>query len=153
MAIPPGDTIREELDARGVTVENFAAAVNLTESQAEQLLTGALSITPELAELLHSFFDTSTKFWLNLETAYREALAAGKPQAPIVESAPPEVSGKLLIRLPKSLHQALKVKADSEGVSVNTLMLTYIAQGFGRQEGVANLDVKKQKINNYPFAV
>ena len=44
-----------------------------------------------------------------------------------------EASGKFVARLPKSLHARLVAKAKQEGVSLNTLVLTYIAEGLGNQ--------------------
>jgi antitoxin HicB len=41
-------------------------------------------------------------------------------------------SGKFVARVPKSLHAALTARAKMEGVSLNTLVLTLIAQGIGR---------------------
>ena len=37
-------------------------------------------------------------------------------------------SGKLVIRIPRSLHKALKEEASAEGVSLNTLMLYKLAK-------------------------
>lgn len=45
-----------------------------------------------------------------------------------------EASGKFVARLPKSLHARLVAKAKQEGVSLNTLVLTYIAEGLGNQQ-------------------
>jgi antitoxin HicB len=45
------------------------------------------------------------------------------------------MSGKFLQRLPKSLHAKLIKRAKQEGVSLNTLVLTLIAQGIGQREG------------------
>lgn len=45
-----------------------------------------------------------------------------------------DYSGKYVQRLPKSLHAALSSRAKSEGVSINTLALSYIAQGIGFNE-------------------
>ena len=47
---------------------------------------------------------------------------------------PEEVSnmpGKFVQRIPKSLHAKLAERAKQEGVSINTLVLAYIAQGMG----------------------
>ncbi|MCL2523711.1 MAG: type II toxin-antitoxin system HicB family antitoxin [Betaproteobacteria bacterium] len=41
-------------------------------------------------------------------------------------------SGKFLTRVPKSLHAALSARAKTEGVSLNTLVLTFIAEGIGQ---------------------
>ena len=41
-----------------------------------------------------------------------------------------EYSGQFRLRLPKSLHQALALRAHSEGVSLNTLAVTFLSQGL-----------------------
>ncbi len=40
-------------------------------------------------------------------------------------------SGQLRLRMPKSLHQAMAARANREGVSLNTLALTYLSRGVG----------------------
>jgi antitoxin HicB len=42
-------------------------------------------------------------------------------------------SGKFVARVPKSIHAQLAVRAKAEGVSLNTLVLTFIAEGLGRR--------------------
>lgn len=42
-------------------------------------------------------------------------------------------SGQWRIRLPKSLHAALALRAKLEGVSLNTLAATILAQGIGQK--------------------
>ncbi|MBK8741281.1 MAG: type II toxin-antitoxin system HicB family antitoxin [Betaproteobacteria bacterium] len=44
-------------------------------------------------------------------------------------------SGKFVARVPKTVHAQLATRARAEGVSLNTLVLTFIAQGLGRHEG------------------
>jgi antitoxin HicB len=44
-----------------------------------------------------------------------------------------QVSGKLLARLPKSLHAALLERAGVEGVSANTLLVSLVAEGIGKR--------------------
>ncbi len=41
-------------------------------------------------------------------------------------------SGKFVARVPKTVHAHLATRAKAEGVSLNTLVLTFIAQGLGR---------------------
>jgi predicted HicB family RNase H-like nuclease len=43
----------------------------------------------------------------------------------------PVYSGQLRLRMPRSLHQAMAAPADQEGVSLNTLALTYLSRGVG----------------------
>ncbi|MBF0177785.1 MAG: type II toxin-antitoxin system HicB family antitoxin [Magnetococcales bacterium] len=46
----------------------------------------------------------------------------------------PAVSGRFVTRLPKSIHAKLAEWAKAEGVSLNTLVLTLIAEGLGRHD-------------------
>src|SRR5207245_161508 len=39
----------------------------------------------------------------------------------------PEKSGRMLVRLPKSLHKSLDIEAKSEGVSVNQLVVSKLS--------------------------
>ena len=43
-------------------------------------------------------------------------------------------SGKFVARVPKTVHAQLTSRAKAEGVSLNTLVLTFIAEGLGRRE-------------------
>lgn len=56
------------------------------------------------------------------------------PSARPVELMEMEASGKFVVRLPKSLHARLVAKAKREGVSLNTLVLSYTAEGLGHKE-------------------
>ena len=40
-------------------------------------------------------------------------------------------SGQFRLRLPKSVHAMLAVRAESEGVSLNALIISYVAMGLG----------------------
>jgi predicted RNase H-like HicB family nuclease len=46
---------------------------------------------------------------------------------------PASASGKVLARLPRSMHMQLTARAKTEGVSLNTLVLALIAEGLGRR--------------------
>ncbi|MEY4980219.1 MAG: hypothetical protein RLZZ352_2489 [Pseudomonadota bacterium] len=48
-------------------------------------------------------------------------------------------SGKFVARVPKTVHAQLTSRAKAEGVSLNTLVLTFIAQGLGRSETKSNM--------------
>jgi antitoxin HicB len=48
-------------------------------------------------------------------------------------------SGKFVARVPKTLHAQLAARARAEGVSLNALVLSLIAQGLGRREAAAPL--------------
>jgi antitoxin HicB len=65
---------------------------------------------------------------LALET-YAES--GERPPAPHLVG---EYSGQFRLRLPKSLHQGLALRAEAEGVSLNTLVITILAQTLGSAE-------------------
>lgn len=44
-------------------------------------------------------------------------------------------SGRFVARVPKSIHARLTARSRAEGVSLNALVLTFIAQGLGAAEG------------------
>ena len=46
--------------------------------------------------------------------------------------APLSASGKFVARVPRSMHLQLAARAKTEGVSLNTLVITLIAEGMGR---------------------
>lgn len=53
------------------------------------------------------------------------------PSARPVELMELEASGKFIMRVPKGLHARLAARAKREGVSLNTLVLSYAAEGLG----------------------
>lgn len=75
--------------------------------------------------------------WEGLQAAIHDAKQAWfeamiEDACPIPEpKASRTVSGKLQLRLPKSLHAAVARLAESEGVSLNTLLVTAVAKEVG----------------------
>ncbi len=78
--------------------------------------------------------ETKEKALHNLEDAKRQwmrvALKRGL-EIPPSDSVDDEFSGRLTLRLPKSLHRELAVMSTDEGVSLNQLILTILANGMG----------------------
>jgi len=52
---------------------------------------------------------------------------------PLPKPGESQGSGRFVQRLPKSLHARLQARAKQEGVSVNTLVATFIAEGLGKR--------------------
>lgn len=50
------------------------------------------------------------------------------------DATAPGVSGKFVARVPRSIHAKLTSRAKAEGVSLNMLVLAFIAEGLGRRE-------------------
>ena len=43
-------------------------------------------------------------------------------------------SGKFIQRVPKSLHARLAIKAKQEGISMNSLVVSFLSEGLGKRE-------------------
>jgi predicted RNase H-like HicB family nuclease len=57
------------------------------------------------------------------------------PMFNVRDFTPASASGKVLARLPRSMHLQLAARAKTEGVSLNSLVLAFIAEGLGRRSG------------------
>jgi HTH-type transcriptional regulator/antitoxin HigA len=71
---PPGDFIKEELEARGWTQVDLANILDRPVPTINEIANGKKAITPETALGLAQAFGTSPEVWLNLENAYRLSL-------------------------------------------------------------------------------
>lgn len=55
------------------------------------------------------------------------------PAFNVEDFTPASASGRVLARLPRSMHLQLTARAKTEGVSLNSLVLAFIAEGLGRR--------------------
>lgn len=74
IAIPPGESIKEQLEYRGMTQKEFAARMNMSEKHISHLLNGDVQLTPETAVKLEMVLDIDAEFWNRLEAIYREEI-------------------------------------------------------------------------------
>lgn len=93
-----------------------------------------IAISPEFPGV-SAFAETRAEAIAELEIAIGGAVAIyeehGWPLPTPLTPAPMELpSGAFRLRLPRSLHAALAHRARMEGVSQNTLAISYIAQGL-----------------------
>ncbi|MCD6055136.1 MAG: hypothetical protein K0R12_98 [Gammaproteobacteria bacterium] len=61
-------------------------------------------------------------------------LATAKLHGDPIPSSSSNYSGQWRMRVPKSLHAALALRAKQEGVSLNMLAATLLAEGLGHRE-------------------
>ena len=80
IAIPPGETIKEQLDTRVMNQKDFASRMGLSEKHISQLINGKVPLTQETALKLESVFGVPARFWNNLESLYQEDLARIKQE-------------------------------------------------------------------------
>jgi len=68
---PPGEYIKEELEARGWVQDDLAEILGRPTRLINELIAGKRGITPETAKGLGEAFGTSAQLWMNLESLYR----------------------------------------------------------------------------------
>lgn len=74
IATPPGSTIKEQLEDRGMTQKEFAARLDMSEKHISKLINGEVILTAEMAVKLEMVLGIPASFWTNLESIYREKL-------------------------------------------------------------------------------
>ena len=70
---PPGDFIKEELEAREWTQTDLAEILGRPHRLVSEIINGKRAISPETAKGLGEAFGTGAQFWMNLESAYQLA--------------------------------------------------------------------------------
>lgn len=75
LAIPPGEFLAEEIEARDMSQADLADRMGCTLRFVEDIVRGAEAITPAVARDLEAALGISAGFWERLERDYRLALA------------------------------------------------------------------------------
>lgn len=75
VATPPGYTIKEQLEDRGLTQKEFALRMEMSEKHISKLINGDVLLTTDMAIRLEMVLGISAQVWLNLEAIYREKAA------------------------------------------------------------------------------
>lgn len=68
---PPGEFLREELEAREWSQQELADILDRPPRLISELIAGKRAITPETAKGLAEAFGTSPDYWMNLESQYQ----------------------------------------------------------------------------------
>ena len=80
IATPPGATIKEQLNDRGMSQREFAARMDMSEKHISKLINGDVQLTPETAVRLEMVLGIPAKFWNNLEAIYREKIVKAEAE-------------------------------------------------------------------------
>jgi addiction module HigA family antidote len=87
----PGEILKDELEARGLSAHALSIALRLPASRISQIVRGQRGISPETALRLARYFGGSAAIWLRLQATYdlarAEAELAGKIAAEITPAA------------------------------------------------------------------
>ena len=70
-AFPPGDFIKEEMEARNWTQDDLAKVLGKSVRLVHEVVNAKRAVTPETAMALADAFGTSAHYWLNLENAWQ----------------------------------------------------------------------------------
>jgi addiction module HigA family antidote len=74
-AVPPGETIREQMEHYGWTQQELAVRLKTTVQTLNRIFKGDQVISLDMANRLELVLGASARFWNNLELNYREQLA------------------------------------------------------------------------------
>jgi addiction module HigA family antidote len=85
----PGEMLKDELEARGLSPHALAIALRLPASRISQIVRGRRAITPETALRLARYFGSSAAIWLRLQVAYDLARAEAELAAKIAAEVTP----------------------------------------------------------------
>ncbi len=80
IATPPGVTIREQLNDRGMNQKEFAARMDMSEKHISKLINGDVQLTPDVAVRLEMVLGVPASFWNNLEAIYREKIVKAEAE-------------------------------------------------------------------------
>jgi plasmid maintenance system antidote protein VapI len=73
-AVPPGTTLRDTLEEKGLSQADLALRTGLAEKTISQIINGIAPITYETAEKFELVLGVSARFWNTRERIYREAI-------------------------------------------------------------------------------
>lgn len=71
IAIPPGETIKENMEFLGMNQKELAKRLDISEKHLSNIVNGNSPITYDTALKLETVIGPSAKFWMNLETNYQ----------------------------------------------------------------------------------
>ena len=121
--VHPGEVLREELDALGLSANALAKAIDVPANRVTAILNAERGITADTALRLGRYFDTTAQFWLNLQQTWQLRLAENKAGSRILESVVPRQVEALRVAarqamaavdqpiatLPATMHRSISV--------------------------------------------
>lgn len=81
---------------------------------------------------------TASELWLDAYYDDHHCYPDAKPMSQTF-------SGRIALRIPKTLHKELSEQAQLEGVSLNSLIITLLAQNFGKRLSRPTINIKEKR--------
>ena len=93
--IHPGEILREDfLRPLGISMNALALALRVPVPRIAEIVHERRSITPDTALRLARYFNTSARFWLNLQSAHDLEVAEDKLGKQVAEHVQPREAGQ-----------------------------------------------------------
>lgn len=86
--IHPGEILKDEIDALGLSLSAFAAALHIGKARIAEIVAGKRAISADTALRLSRYLGTSPDFWLRLQADYDLKIAQAKGGAAIEKITP-----------------------------------------------------------------
>ena len=146
--IHPGETLREDLEALGMSAAELARRIEVPVKRITQILNGQRAVTGDTALRLGRFFGTSGEFWLNLQKLY-ELRSAEREYGTEIARLPSLATGSRLSadiklwhpfsRRPEHAFRVYSERISGYVTAADRLLLADIARsdispGLGEQE-------------------
>ena len=77
-AIPPGETLRETLNALDMTQAELGKRTEKSCKFIKEIVSGKTAISPEMGFKLHQVLKVRASFWINLEKNYQKSIGPPK---------------------------------------------------------------------------
>ena len=74
IATPPGATIKEQLEYKGMSQKELSLRMGMSEKHISRLINGEVLLTPDVAYRLEIVLGVPASFWNKLEANYREKI-------------------------------------------------------------------------------
>ena len=90
--VHPGEILREELDALGLSANAFAKALGVPVNRITMILNGQRGISADTALRLARYFGTTPQLWMNLQKSWELRRAEIESGREIAERVMPRIS-------------------------------------------------------------
>lgn len=74
----PGDVLKEELEARGISQKKFSELLAIPYTQLNEILNGKRPVTTDFALMVEAALDINPELLINMQTRYNMSVARQK---------------------------------------------------------------------------
>ncbi|MCD8261364.1 MAG: HigA family addiction module antitoxin [Bacteroides sp.] len=71
----PGEVLKDELQARGITQKRFAQLISVSYTMLNEIINGKRPVSAEMSLILEAALDIDASFWNNMQSRYNLEMA------------------------------------------------------------------------------